>query len=97
MTAARLGSLRTLDVRSAEVSREVVRALANAPALGALEELDISDNSLGPEAVGDDDVEILLCSETLRSLRRIVLLPPRIWGSAGEVDVAQCRERLGLR
>lgn len=97
LTSPRLGALEILDIRGTPVGPEVIRAMAHAPALGALEEMDFSDNELGPDAVGDDDVELLLRSSALPSLRKIVLLPPRIWGSAGEVDVVAWRQQLGLR
>jgi hypothetical protein len=86
--------LRELDLRGAPVGHSAVEALVAASALGALEELDVSDNALGPDALGDAEVERILRSPRLPALRRLVLLPPRIWGSASEVDVVNWRRRL---
>lgn len=89
--------VRALDLRGWPFDGAALALLASSGAWPSLEEIDFSDNGLGPEAVTDDDVEALIRAERLPRLRRVVLLPPRIWGSGGEVDVAAWRERLGAR
>lgn len=90
-----VGRVRALVVRGWPFDASAVAALTSSRAWPALEELDFSDNDLGPDAITDDDVEALIRAERLPRLRRVVVLPPRIWGSAGEVDVAEWRARLG--
>lgn len=89
-----VGRVRELYVRAWPFDASAVEALTSSGGWPSLEEIDFSDNDLGPDAVTDDDVEALIRAERLPRLRRVVLLPPRIWGSAGEVDVAEWRERL---
>lgn len=86
-----------LDLRGCPFDGAAVALLASSGQWPSLEELDISDNDLGPEAITDEHVEALVRAERLPRLARVVALPPRIWGSGGEVDVADWRRRLGVR
>jgi hypothetical protein len=87
-----LSNIRELDIRGAPVDAAVLKAMTASSFLGKLEHLDFSDNSLGPDAVGDEDLGMLIDAESsLPNLRTVLFLPRRIWGDSGALDVVHRR------
>ncbi|MFG2037923.1 STM4015 family protein [Dactylosporangium sp. NPDC048998] len=68
LAGGRLPALRRLGLRNAEIADRIAAALAGAPVVGRLDELDLS---LG--VLGDEGVEALLAGQPLTHLRRLDL------------------------
>ena len=94
LTAPSVCNLRALDIRGAPVDAAIIELCIESESLKSLEVIDFSDNALGPDAIGERELERLVgATRSLSSLRKVTFLPERIWGDSGELDVTQWRAK----